>query len=203
MFSWLLVVIAFISVALMWNEGLWSNSITFVNTVFAVMISLNFYEPVATLLEKYMGSYTYMLDFISQWLLFAVGLAILRVISDQASRHAVRFKMPVEHVGRMLFALATAWVLICFTTTTMHTAPLTRSPFRGSFAQDPMSNNFFLGLAPDRILLGFMHDRSKAALSRSTPRPFDESGDYIVKYGARRQSLQEHNATEGKLKVKK
>jgi hypothetical protein len=202
MFGWLLVVVAFICTALMWNEGLWSNSITFVNTVFAVMIALNFYEPVATFLENRIPSFTYVVDFLSQWLLFAISLAILRVISDQVSRHAVRFKMPVEHVGRMVFALGTAWILICFTTTTMHTAPLTRSPFRGSFAEEPMSNNFF-GLAPDRLLLGFMHDRSKAALSRSEPRPFDAQGEYIVKYGARRQSLQEHNALEGGFRVKK
>jgi hypothetical protein len=95
-------------------------------------------------------------------------------------------------------------VFICFVTTTVHLAPLSRSPFRGSFQQEPLSNNFF-GLAPDRMFLGFMHSRSKesGALSRNTPRAFDAEGDFILKYGARRQALKEHNAAEGKLRVSK
>ena len=200
MYPWLLVLVMFIAVALMWPEGFWGNTITFVNTIFAVMISLNFYEPVADLLEKYVASYTYMLDFVAQWLTFVISFAVFRALTDQTSRHAVRFKLPVEQAGRVVFTLLTAWVLACFVTTTMHTAPLSRSPFRGSFEQEPLSNNFF-GTAPDRMLLGFMRYRSKGALSRTDVRPFDEEGDFILKYGARRQSLKEHNAASGALRV--
>jgi hypothetical protein len=202
MFPWLLVVVMFICVALMWPEGLWANALTFVNTVFAAMVSLNFFEPVAGLMEKYLASYRYTLDFVAQWLLFVISLAVFRSLTDQTSRHAVRFKLPVEQAGRAIFALLTAWVLVCFTTTAMHTAPLSRSPFRGSFQQEPMSNNFF-GTAPDRMLLGFVRQRSMGALSGSNTRPFDEQGDYIVKYGARRQSLKEHNAAEGALRIRR
>jgi hypothetical protein len=200
MFAWLLVVMIFICVALMWTEGMWANALTFVNTVFAALVALNFFEPVAALMEKYLRSYTYVLDFVALWLLFVISLAAFRAITDQTSRHAVRFKMPVEHTGRVVFALLTAWVLVCFTTAAMHTAPLSRSPFRGSFAQEPLANNFF-GLAPDRILLSFVQQRSLGALARSNPRVFDETGDFIVRYGARRQSLKDHNASTGALRI--
>ncbi len=175
MFPWLLVLVMFICVALMWPEGMWSNAITFVNTVFAAMISLNFFEPVAGFMEKYLASYRYSLDFVAQWLLFVITLAVFRALTDQVSRHAVRFKLPVEQGGRVVFSLLTAWVLACFVTTAMHTAPLSRSPFRGSFQQEPLSNNFF-GLAPDRFLLGFVQHRSQGRCPDPTPDPLTRQG---------------------------
>ena len=53
-----------------------------------------------------------------------------------------------------------------------------------------MANNF-LGMAPDRMLLGFVQSRSKSggALSNSPPVVFDEKGEYIFKYGGRREML--------------
>jgi hypothetical protein len=201
LYGGLMILIAFVCIAMMWTEGMWGNVITLVNVIFSVMLALNFFEPMATFMEGRIPSFTYHWDFICQWLIFAVSLAALSITTDQISTHQVRFKMPLEQAGRAIFAVATAWVLICFTTATMHTAPLGRSPFRGSFQSEPLSKNLF-GLAPDRMMLGFMHSRSKGALANPTPKPFDEKGDYILKYGARRQSLQEHNAKEGTTRVK-
>jgi hypothetical protein len=201
LYSGLMILMAFICIAMMWTEGMWGNAITSINVIFAAMLAMNFYEPVATFMEARLPSFTYLLDFVCQWFLFAVALSVLRITTDQASQHQVRFKMPLEQAGRAIFAVATAWVLICFTTATMHTAPLGRSPFRGSFQREPLANNLF-GLAPDRLFLGFVHSRSKTALANPTPTPFDAKGDYILKYGARRQALQEHNAKEGSTRVR-
>ena len=41
------LVIFFVCVAMMWNEGLWSNAITLVNVVVAAMIATNYFEPLA------------------------------------------------------------------------------------------------------------------------------------------------------------
>lgn len=201
MFTGLLLLIAFVCVALMWTEGMWSNAITFVNTVFAVLLAMNFFEPVANLLQQYLKSFVFVVDFLALWLVFIISLAVMRVITDQVSRYTVRFKMPIEHAGRVAFALFTAWLMICFTTVTVHTAPLSRSPFRGSFQPEPMANNFF-GMAPDRMLLAFLHGRSQGTLSKLTPQPFDEQGDFVLKYGSWREELREHNAKEGTLRIK-
>ena len=56
-----------------------------------------------------------------------------------------------------------------------------------------MSNNF-LGMAPDRMFLGFIQHRSKHALANNPPKPFDEKGKYIFKYGGRRQLFSEQEA---------
>ena len=201
LYGLLMVLIAFICIAMMWPEGMWGNTLTMVNVVLSALIALNFYEPIADFLDARMPSFTYYADFLSQWLLFAISLAVFSITTDQISKTQVRFKLPLEQAGRAIFAVATAAVFVCFVTTTMHTAPLSRSPFRGSFQQEPLSNNVF-GTAPDRMLLGFMHSRSQQALANGTPTPFDKEGDYILKYGARRQALKEYNDKEGRTRVK-
>lgn len=204
MISVLFLVVMFICVAMMWTEGAWSNAVTFVNTVFAAILASVCFEPLADYLDKQLPTFTYVWDFLTLMLLFAGLYSVLRLITDSISKHRVRFKMPLEQGGRAIFAVATAWVLVCFLATALHTAPLARTSFRGSFGKEPMSNHFF-GLAPDRLWLGFLHSRSaeKKALSHGQPRQFDPQAEFILKYGSRRQALQEHNALEGSIRVNK
>jgi hypothetical protein len=202
MLTAVLLIIMFICIALMWTEGFWGNALTFGNTVFAALIATNYFEPLAGWLDKQMPSFTYMCDFLALWLLFAGGLMILRTTTDQLSRFRVRFKMPVEVTGRILFAVLTSWVFVCFVVTTLHTAPLARTALRGSF-EPTMMGTRFLGATPDRYWLAFVHSRSQGALSRSNPNPFDPKGDFIPKYAGRRKAIEDYNKQEGTVRVKK
>lgn len=195
-----LVVIFLVCIAMMWNEGMWTNALTLVNTTFAALLATNYFEPLADWLEGQLSSYTYLVDFISLWLVFVVSYGVLRYVTDSLSRHRMRFKMPMEHIGRVLFAAWTAWTIICFVTFTLHTAPLARSPFRGSFASEPRANSL-LGMAPDRMWLGFVQSRSEGALSWPEPRVFDAKGEFIFKYGARRERLDRMNQRAGSIRV--
>jgi hypothetical protein len=197
----LLIVIAFICVAMLWTEGMWSNALTFVNVVFACMVSMNLYEPLANYFEKQAGSYTHVWDFLSLWAVFWLSFTIFRAVTDAVSTHQVRFRAPIEFGGRVFFAAATAWVFISFTCVSLHMAPLAQTAFRGSFAKQPLSNHFF-GLAPDRLWLGFVHSRTKQD-GPLAGRPFDEKGEFILKYGSRRKELEEHNQQEGTIGIGK
>ncbi len=179
-----LIVIAII-VAMLWNEGVWSNTITLFNIFFAGLIATNYYEPVANFLDKQAPSLTYFWDFLALWGVFAFTFAMLRELTIRASRTRVRFKLPVEQFGRILLAGAAAWVFISFMLFTLHTAPLARTAFGGSFAKTPTSNNFYL--SPDRLWLALIHSRSQGALATSEPRVFDPQGEFILKYGERRK----------------
>ena len=45
----------------------------------------------------------------------------------------------------------------------------------------------FFGLGPDRVWLGWMHRESLGSLSRLNGiAPFDVRGDFIIRYGGRR-----------------
>lgn len=190
MLTGILVMVWIICIAMLWNEGMWNNCLTLVNVVFSVFLAMNYWEPASTYLNKKGASYTYVIDYLVMWLIFFLSLIILRAITDKLSDTRVKFKMPVEQAGRIISVIAIGWVMVCFTLTTLHTAPLARTAIRGSFQPTPMANNF-LGMAPDRMLLGFVQSRSKSggALANSPPVVFDEKGEYIFKYGGRREMV--------------
>ncbi len=196
-----LVVISFIVIAMLWNEGMWSNAIALFNVFFAGVVSTNYFEPFAKWIEGTLPSFAYVADYLAFWVIFAFAFNVGRAVTDAISKHKVRFRKPVEHTGRILFAVLTAWMMVCIFCASLHLAPLAQSPLRGSFAKDPLAGCFF-GLAPDRYWLAFMHSRSKGSMGSGSQ--FDPQGEFVLKYGTRRYNLQAYNKeTDGKILVRK
>ena len=183
-----------VCIAMLWNEGMWSNCLTLINVLLSAMLAMNYFEPAADALDDAMPSYTFVWDYLAIWLIFALSFIILRALTDALSKTRVKFIMPIEQAGRVISVIAIGWIMVCLTLTSLHTAPLARTAVRGGFQVEPMSNNF-MGMAPDRMFLGFMQHRSKHVLPNNPPTPFDESGTYIYKYGGRRQLFSEQEAT--------
>jgi hypothetical protein len=199
MLNLILFLIFVICVAALWFQGLWSNAITLLNTLLAMMLAFNYFEPLSAMLEEMEPSFTYLWDFLTLWGLFAVSFGLLRVVTGLLSRHRVAFEFWVETVGRSLLAVWIAWLFIGFICATMHTAPLGPHPL--GFQPTPTSGDF-LGLAPGRYWLAFMQSRSRGALSRPESDPaklsprerdkdrnvriFDPESKFILKYYQRR-----------------
>lgn len=183
-----------VCIAMLWNEGMWSNCLTLINVLLAAMLAMNYWEPTAEFLDSKLPSYTFVWDYLAIWLVFGLSYIILRALTDATSKTRVKFITPIEQAGRVISVVAIGWIMVCLTLTALHTAPLARTAVRGGFQAEPMSNNF-MGMAPDRMFLGFIQHRSKQALSNSPPTPFDEQGKFIFKYGGRRQLFSEQEAT--------
>ena len=108
--------------------------------------------------------------------------------------------MPVEYAGRAFFAIWVGWTMVSFTLFSLHVAPL--KPGTMGF-QAEVDTVHFMGLAPDRKWLGFVHSRSAGALSRGkwsqqekhpddgNVERFDPFGDFIFRYHHRRQVIGE------------
>lgn len=190
MLSGILVLVWLVCIAMLWNEGMWNNCITLINVLLSALLAMNYFEPAADFLDSKMPSYTYVVDYLAIWFVFFLSYIILRAVTDQISKTQVKFIMPVEQAGRIISVIAIGWIMVCLTLASMHTAPLARTAVRGGFQAEPMSNNF-LGMAPDRMWLGYVQHRSKNALSNSPPVVFDADGEYIFKYGGRRQKFSE------------
>jgi hypothetical protein len=186
-----LLILIFVAVfASLMTQGLWSNTITLVNVITSALIATNYFEPVAGFLNSQEPSFTYVWDLFAIWILFGVTMVILRAATDYMSNIKVRFFKPVEKVGGIVMALWVSWIVLCFTTMTMHTAPLSRNFLGGAFQKLPDSKMFF-GLAPDRVWLAWVHRESKGTLSRfSRVAPFDAQGDFIVRYSNRRGAFE-------------
>ena len=178
------VAIMAIIVSMTLTEGLWGNLLMWINAILAAIIATNLFEPAADFMESQAPSLTYFYDFLSLWLVFGFSYGFLRAFTDQISNTRVRFKMPVETGGRILFGVLTGWLVVCFFIFSLHTAPLVRNHFGKAFGKGPDTSNFFLD--PDRLWLGFMQSRSEGAFATSEPNGFDPNSEFILKYGERR-----------------
>jgi hypothetical protein len=183
-----LVIVALI-VSMTLSEGAWGNLLMTFNAVFAAIIATNLFEPAADFMDRRAGSLTYFWDFLMLWLIFGFTYGLLRALTDQFSKTRVRFRMPVEATGRILFGLLASWVVVCFFIFSLHTAPLVRNHFGKAFGKGPDASNFFLD--PDRLWLGFMQSRSEGAFAKSEPNVFDPKSEFILKYAERRQRFSE------------
>jgi hypothetical protein len=193
MLNGVLIVIFLVSFAMLFGQGIWANVLTLINVIMAALLATTMFEPLATWLDSQAPTFTYVLDYMALWGLFALFFVIFRAGSDMLSKTQVRFKRVVDLAGGSFFALWTSWVLVCFITMSLHTAPLARNALGGSFQPTPEARMFF-GLAPDQQWLGFTQKISAGAFSTSAPEGmgekgsnvFDPEGKFILNYGERR-----------------
>ena len=185
----LLVLVMVGVIAGLHSEGCWSNIVTLFNTLTGALIASDFFEPAAAWIEAKSPAATYLWDFVMLWALFVVSTFVLRLITDKVSRVKVNFIPPVEIIGTYAFALLTAWVLVCFTAFTFHTAPLQREFLWGGFRAE---KKMMMGLAPDRKWLGFLYANSQGALEQpgNGQSVFDPDGSFMIRYASRRESYE-------------
>jgi hypothetical protein len=182
-----LVIIFLVCLLMSLASGLWGNLIMVFNVILAALIATNYFEPLAGWLDGQMASYTFLLDFISMWLIFALAIVILRAITDMLSRVKVRFKKPVELVGGLVCGGIVGWLMICFTLFSLHTAPLGFKFLGGGF--DPQAKMFF-GMAPDHQWLKFAREQSNPENGPLTAGEAFDPEDYINWYAARRAAFE-------------
>lgn len=188
----LLVVVFMAVVAMTFTEGMWSNALTMCNVVLAGLVAMNFFEPLSRWLNTVEPRGAYLWDFVTLWVVFSLAMIVLRVATDNLTKIRVRFPKFVEMGGGYFFACWIAWLSVSFTAMTLHTAPLARESFGGSFKPE---QRMFLGLAPDRQWLGFTQKMSRAAYSRNNE--FDPLGDLMVRYATRRQQYEKTETVTG------
>lgn len=173
----------------LWKEGLWGASIMLLNTLLAATLATAWYERLVALLEPRLPGYGYLLDFVALWGLFTVLLLLFREIADRVSRTRVRFRRPVEMFGAPLVAAVAAWVTVCFTAASLHTAAVPRDIVQ----PDPEATMFF-GLEPDRRWLAWVRGATRRGPFAVAGRAFDPDADFILRYATRRRELESQPA---------
>jgi hypothetical protein len=168
------------------REGLWRSLLMFFNVLLAAAIATAWFAPLAKLLEEQLPNYTYLLDFLSIWLIFCAVLALAREATDRLSPNRVEFPQLVERIGVGIPAFLTGWVMMAFTAATLHTAPVPRE-----LVQPTTEAKMFLGLAPDRAWLSWIRGASrKGPFSMPVDQGFDKNADFIVRYADKQLQLQ-------------
>jgi hypothetical protein len=137
-------------------------------------------------LENYLTTWTYLLDFLSLWILFLLGVVGLCELTNRVSRVKVRFLKIADQIGGGIIAFLIGWVVVCFTLMSLHTAPLSRNFLFGGFTPE---SKMFLGSAPDQKWLGFMQMESRGAFCWSPVVEFATTNKFVDKYVARRTQV--------------
>jgi uncharacterized membrane protein required for colicin V production len=194
-FSIFLILVFAICVGFLHKEGIWNNALKLVNVVTAALLATNFWEPLATWLDGLQPGYTYVWDFVALWGLFSLLMLLMTVATDYVSKVRVHFLGAIDRYGGAVLAVCIAWVMVCFTAMTMHTAPLPREFLFGSFQPEHRAASSW---SPEMCWLGTMQRLSEGPLRRSASEEqrkrdayvFDPRGEFIPKYTTRRTALE-------------
>ena len=149
------------------EEGIWGAIINFFIVVFAGLLAMDLFEPLAAMIGKNMPAWNNRADFIALIGLFAILVGLGRWASVYLSPAQIEINSNVYQVGRWIFGLATGYVTMAIFLTSLHTANLPRN-FWGF---EPERKNFFGIASPDRQWLAFTQHFSEDVCNRN--RPFD------------------------------
>jgi hypothetical protein len=192
-FGLILVVIIAIVTWCVASEGAFGAGLTLLCVLFAGLLAMNFFEPLADILDGLGSDMRYYSDFIALVGLFALFVFLGRLATDNIAPTEIEYDSRIYNVARWLFALATGYVTMAILLTAVHTAPLPRE-FLGF---SPERKNLFDFAAPDRQWLGFTQHISEKILGTGAifdgpkyPEPEttqDIWPSFPIRYATRRQ----------------
>jgi len=147
----LLVVLAIITWVVA-SEGIWGSAITFLSVVFAGLIAMNFFEPVAGMLDAQVPSWRNRFDFIALVGIFAIVVSVMRELAARIAPVSIEVHPYFYQGGRWGFAAATGYVTVAILLTAIHTVNI---PYRAYWGFRPEGKNLMEISAPDRQWIAF------------------------------------------------
>ncbi len=179
-FTILMILILAVSIAFTVRDGIWTNTIRFFNLLFAAIIATNYFESLADYLEGCAPAYTYLLDFVSIWLLFVVFFVLLRVITDKLSHVRVWFPGIIDKYVGVGLSVVLGFTMLSFSIFALHTAPLQPGYWGIKTPATPIGAGWGM----------FVSMESNGALG--CDKPFGDTGDFYKRYNQRRVNLAIH-----------
>jgi len=189
------------------SEGMWGAALTSLIVVISGLLAMNFFEPVAGILEGTGSSLWWRshCDIFALLGLFAASVAVLRICTDRISPRFISSDRFIYGIGRWGAGLLAGYVTMAFLLTALHTGPFPRN-FWGF---TPERRNLLGAVAPDRQWLGFTQWVSEETLKwpgdgkvfdgPQTYRVATREGigprknttwpSFIIRYATRRQQL--------------
>jgi hypothetical protein len=166
MWYWTIFAIAmFAGIAMTVREGIWSNTLTLVNTIISGLVAFGFFSPIVTYLDQEPvteGQHTYWLDFCVVWALFCATMVIARSLTAACSKTRLRFKNPIDPVGGPIVGCLVAWVMATIILSTLHMSPMPKDAFNNKLVYD--ANSASIMSQPDLAWLRFVERMSKPGM---------------------------------------
>jgi hypothetical protein len=151
------------------SEGTWGAATVFLSVLFAGLIAMNCFEPLAATLEGAAPGWAPYCDLVALLGLFTAFVFAFRAAGEYLMPTYIDVPGALHNSARWLLAAGTGYLVVAVILTSFHTAPLPRS----FFGFDPGPNRkMFFGIGPDMQWLAFNQFVSQRSLSGSG-RPFD------------------------------
>lgn len=163
------------------SEGLWGATLLLLDVVFAGMIALNYYEPLATLINdkssQALGGYVDMLCFMG---LLVISLGLLRGATTAMSSNLVRFPKLVDLIGSLGMAVLAGVMTMGILLAGLYTAPVQKELFGSINTTDSEGGPpFHIAGGFDRIWLKLFEFGSKFALATHDEAGSTNAFDYV------------------------
>ena len=151
-----------------WWFGFWNNLLTAINCLLAALIATSAYPVISQrVVDVDPESYTFVGDFVGLWAFFVISFVVLRGLTDLISKVKLKFDVITEMAGRTIFSIATALVLLGFTSFTLQLAPLDQEPFNESGKPSGPA----VSSMADRAWLSYVQYASTGPLAGDSPIP--------------------------------
>lgn len=144
------------------SDGAWSAGITLLSVLFAGLLAMNFFEPLANGIQGAAPGWANEADMVALVGLFIAFVFGFRLASEYLVPTYVYLPNMMHDVARWICGGAAGYITMAFLLTALHTAPLPRE-FLGF---TPERDNLFGIAAPDRQWLGFTQYVSERSLGK-------------------------------------
>jgi hypothetical protein len=191
------------------REGLITAVAMFFNVFLAGLVAVNFWEPLADLLDPVLGGYE---DILCLMGLFCLTLGMLRAATNSLSSTQVDFPQALQRGGGVVFGLATGYLVSGFLVCALQTLPWHEEFMGFAWRYKPDENPLRSYLPPDRLWLATMRRAGAYAFSNAEDqrgagssfyeryKTFDKYGTFNLRYARyRRYSDRDPYPYQGEL----
>jgi hypothetical protein len=169
------------------SEGLWGAALMFFNALFAAMITLNCYEPLAQIIGTNVEFLSGFADALCILVIYTVSLLVIRLATENLAPAMVRFPMPLYHLGRFVFGLLGSAITLGMILIALDVSPVNKKILG---AMDYKYKPFY-GLRLDKEILAYFQHATGYIFTRigqpdpykefGSVRAFDPKGDWLLR----------------------
>ncbi|MDR1924349.1 MAG: hypothetical protein LBQ66_08240 [Planctomycetaceae bacterium] len=160
-----------------WKEQFWGNILAVFSVFFSILVAVNWFEPIAQLVNAQSVGMLFLADYLFLWLLFIVSLVFFMELTRGLSRVNVQFPIPIENAGNFLAIMMLVCLVWGFFGFSLNLAPLGETAGVTVAEKDPM-------------IISTLRQLSAGNLSNfGGKKPFDEFGEFRKDHLLRKQAL--------------
>lgn len=158
------------------REGLFTALTTLVNVILAGLITFNFYEPLANLLDPLLARTPLagIEDYFAMLFLFCVCLGLLRLVTNNLANRTLEFVPVFNQIGGAAVGLVTGYLACGFIVCVLQTLPWHEN-FMDFSPRSEKEGGLRRYFPPDRVWLSLMRHAGAGSLARRAPNPHAES----------------------------